>query len=74
MSAAIEPPQCTSIISILTAKKSIRHFSSCFKKNCKLTVKLGCKSEPKWTTYFKLLYPDAAKLQTVRNKENIEKL
>ena len=43
-------------------------------KERKLTVKLGCKSEPKWTTYFKLLYPDAAKLQTVRNKENIEKL
>lgn len=41
-------------------------------KERKLTVKLGCKSEPKWTTYFKLLYPDAAKLQTVRNKENIE--
>lgn len=45
-----------------------------FQKERRLTVKLGCKHEPKWTTYYKLLYPDAAKLQTVRNKENIEKL
>lgn len=49
-------------------------FQQMLQKERKLTVKLGCKSEPKWTTYFKLLYPDAAKLQTVRNKENIEKL
>lgn len=59
---------------IVSEENVFGHFSSCFKKNAKLTVKLGCKSEPKWTTYFKLLYPDAAKLQTVRNKENIEKL
>lgn len=39
----------------------------------KLVCKVAGKSEPEWTTYFKLLYPDEAKYQTVRNGEIIEK-
>lgn len=42
-------------------------------KEKKLICKVAGKSEPEWTTYFKLLYPDEAKYQTVRNGEIIAK-
>ncbi len=32
----------------------------------------GCMAEPDWRTYYKLLYPDAAKTQTEHNRKNIE--
>lgn len=34
-----------------------------------LDVQIETKSDPSWETYFKLLYPDTAKMQTVRNAE-----
>jgi len=40
-------------------------------KEKKLLVDAGIQKEPKWQTYFKLLYPDAAKYQTVKNREVI---
>ncbi|MBR6007431.1 MAG: DUF695 domain-containing protein [Clostridia bacterium] len=33
--------------------------------------RIGGKLEPEWTSYFRILYPDAAKYQTVRNEEQI---
>ncbi len=40
----------------------------------RLTCRVGGKREEDWATYFKLLYPDAAKYQTVRNRETIRKM
>ena len=42
-------------------------------KERKLACKVAGKREEDWTTYFKLLYPDEAKYQTVRNREIIAK-
>ncbi len=42
-------------------------------KERKLVCKVAGKREAEWTTYFKLLYPDEAKYQTVRNREVIAK-
>ena len=42
-------------------------------KERKLTCKVAGKREDDWTTYFKLLYPDEAKYQTVRNREVVQK-
>ena len=39
-----------------------------------LKIRIAKKHEPSWKTYFKLLYPDAAKYQTVLNAEQIETL
>ncbi len=36
-----------------------------------LLCQAGCAEEPRWTTYEKLLYPDAAKLQTEENRKRI---
>lgn len=43
-------------------------------KQKRLCVQVGSKNEASWASYFKLLYPDAAKLQTVRNGETLKKL
>ncbi len=40
----------------------------------KYVCRVGGKREDDWSTYFKLLYPDAAKYQTVRNREMIRKM
>ncbi|MDO4568572.1 MAG: DUF695 domain-containing protein [Clostridia bacterium] len=37
-----------------------------------IVTRAGAQREPKWQTYMRLLYPDAAKFQTVRNAEQIE--
>ena len=38
------------------------------------TCRVGGRSEPQWESYFSVLYPDEAKLQTVRNGEIINEL
>lgn len=43
-------------------------------KERKLLVRVGGKREDDWATYFKLLYPNEVKLQTVKNREQVEKL
>ncbi len=43
-------------------------------KESKLLLTCGRAPEPGWQTYHKLLYPDAAKFQTVDNKKTIELL
>lgn len=40
----------------------------------KLDCRAGGAQEPEWTTYRQLLYPDAAKLQTERNRAQIDLL
>lgn len=42
-------------------------------KEKRFVCKVAGRREPEWTTYFKLLYPDEAKYQTVRNGEVIAK-
>lgn len=37
-----------------------------------LLCRVGCTEEPGWATFHKLLYPDAAKLQTEENRKRIE--
>lgn len=37
-----------------------------------LLCRVGCTEEPSWATFHKLLYPDAAKLQTEENRKRIE--
>lgn len=58
----------------LSDKKEYDALKAVANKEKKLSCRVGGKNEPGWDTYFKLLYPDAAKLQTVRNGETIEKL
>lgn len=43
-------------------------------KEKKLLCRLGGKPEEDWATYFQLLYPDEVKQQTVRNREQVDKL
>lgn len=38
-------------------------------KEKKILCSAGVHREPRWQTYFKVLYPDAAKYQTVKNRE-----
>lgn len=45
----------------------------CQKQPGLITVS-GTRREPQWQTYFGLLYPDAAKYQTVLNREQAERL
>lgn len=40
----------------------------------KLVCRIGGKREDDWATYFQLLYPNEAKYQTIRNREQVEKL
>ncbi|MBR3383032.1 MAG: DUF695 domain-containing protein [Clostridia bacterium] len=40
----------------------------------KLLIRVGGKREDDWATYFKLLYPNEVKLQTVKNREQVGKL
>jgi len=42
-------------------------------KEKRIICKVAGRREPEWNTYFKLLYPDEAKYQTVRNGEVIKK-
>lgn len=51
--------------SALRALSEKRHGFSC---------RVGGKSEPDWSSYFRILYPDEAKYQTVRNEEQIAEL
>ena len=41
------------------------------KKERGLYCRAGAQAEPEWQTYFRLLYPDAAKLQTEQNRLHI---
>ena len=45
-----------------------------FQREKLLLARFGTKNEPNWTTFFKLLYPDAAKLQTDWNRKQIDLL
>ena len=47
---------------------------SCIGTDKKLIIRCGGQPEPEWQTYFKLLYPDRAKLQTIENGNTIELL
>ncbi len=38
------------------------------------SCRVGGKAEEDWSSYFRILYPDEAKYQTVRNEEQIEEL
>ena len=40
----------------------------------KLLCRVGGKREEDWATYFQLLYPNETKYQTVKNREQVEKL
>lgn len=42
------------------------------KEKLLLVCRAGAAQEPSWVTYRSLLYPDAAKLQTERNRDHIE--
>ncbi|MCH5278836.1 MAG: DUF695 domain-containing protein [Christensenellaceae bacterium] len=48
------------------------HFTQLAEKQRNLDVRVEIKSDPSWSVYFKLLYPDTAKMQTVRNGEIIK--
>lgn len=37
-----------------------------------LYCEAGCAPDPEWSTYYQLLYPDAAKLYTATNRKNID--
>lgn len=54
-------------------KEEYEQLRAIAEKEKKLICKAAGKREPEWTTYFKLLYPDEAKYQTVRNREIIAK-
>lgn len=43
-------------------------------KEKKLVCRVGGKREDNWATYFKFLYPDEFRYQTVRNREQVEKM
>ena len=43
-------------------------------KEKKLVCRVGGKREENWSTYFTLLYPDELKYQTVKNREQVNKL
>ena len=43
-------------------------------KENKLLCRVGGKREPDWATYFQLLYPNEVKYQTVKNREQVEKM
>ena len=43
-------------------------------KEKKLLCRVGGKHEEDWATYFQLLYPNETKYQTVKNREQVEKL
>ena len=43
-------------------------------KEKKLFCRVGGKREDDWATYFQLLYPNEVKYQTVKNREQVEKL
>lgn len=43
-------------------------------KEKKYLVRVGGKREDDWATYFKLLYPNEVKLQTVKNAEQLDKM
>ncbi|MBO6061609.1 MAG: DUF695 domain-containing protein [Clostridia bacterium] len=43
-------------------------------KEKKLLCRVGGKREEDWATYFQLLYPNETKYQTVKNREQVEKM
>lgn len=57
----------------VASKEQYETLRSIAEKEKKLACKVAGKREEDWTTYFKLLYPDEAKYQTVRNREVIAK-
>lgn len=50
---------------------ALAHLETIAQKERGLYCRAGMQHEPEWQTYFKLLYPDAAKLQTERNRAHI---
>ena len=57
----------------VSSREQYEQLRAIAEKERKLDCKVAGKHEEDWTTYFKLLYPDEAKYQTVRNREVIAK-
>ena len=51
---------------------ALTDIEDCIRQAHGIITRVGAQPEPRWQTYMKLLYPDAAKYQTVKNGEQIE--
>lgn len=58
----------------VTSKSEYDQFKAAAGKEKRFLCRVGGKREDDWATYFQLLYPNEVKYQTVKNREQIEKL
>ncbi|HWS28524.1 MAG TPA: DUF695 domain-containing protein [Clostridia bacterium] len=54
-----------------SAEESLESLEKIAGRERVLYCRAGIQAEPEWQTYFRLLYPDAAKLQTEQNRRHI---